>query len=61
VASRITPMPSEVVVELMRGVEEGVVFMGVGAVLVVPAGGLEARRATAGHTMTGAIADLLLG
>lgn len=32
-----------------------------GAVLVVPAGGLEARRATAGHTMTGAIADLLLG
>src|SRR5258707_4382835 len=26
---RVTAMPSEVVVELMRGVEEGVVFMGV--------------------------------
>src|SRR5271166_5765985 len=34
---RVTAMPSEVVVELMRGVEEGVVFMGV-AFRELPAG-----------------------
>src|SRR5215472_2389820 len=39
---RVTAMPSEVVVELMRGVEEGVVFMGV-AFRELPVGRSQSR------------------